>query len=340
MTEMHTSTASNIRLRDLLLRFSQKDEEWEGLKALFDRHGIVANESNKAVKVADLVDQIRRDGSHSVGNTGRGVNKVASNLPRTGVQLSQHVNEGIRDLSKVANATLYGSKSIWDGLSAGASTLFRTGTRVAESVGNVTVKALQGEGVNYDEIVADVASKLKVRLNPQIVKDERDLELLILQRVFEDYFDKLSPEERENMDKAIAKLGMNPEDFSKYFLKAGAAALVGFLAQVNGRILWQVVSGILRTIMARYAAGALAYRAIGVFWASVPFVNAVLGAWLVSDLLGPAYRKTIPTVVQIALIRLQLQYGDSEESKPKSAYTTSQPASSSTCRPDPESIEY
>lgn len=174
---------------------------------------------------------------------------------------------------------------------------------------------------NYDEIVINVAKKMKVNTNDPNLKDELGLELLIVQRVFREYFDKLSPEERANMEREIAKLGMKMADFNKLFLKASAGALVNILAIVNGRVLWQVLSRILATIMTRYAAGAAAYRAIGAFWAAVPVVNALFGAWLVWDLLGPAYRKTIPAVVQIGLLRLQ--FADSEYAKEKSPGTTS-----------------
>jgi uncharacterized protein YaaW (UPF0174 family) len=184
---------------------------------------------------------------------------------------------------------------------------------------------------NYDEIVVDVAKKMKIKIDDPNITDEVGLERLVLQRVFVQYFDNLKPEERNEMEQQIEKLGMKMNDFNKYFLKASAGALVNILAQVNGRVLWQVLSGILRTIMARYAAGAVAYRAIGLFWAAVPFVNAALGAWLIWDLLGPAHRKTIPSVVQIALMRAQF-----EDSEP----IQRNPYRCSVCQRDPVSAWY
>lgn len=261
---MKTSDGSNERLKSLLYQDfrrieeikdeREKNEEWQGLMALFGRHGVTRYDIRA---VEELVERIRRDGSNSISTLGRDVVATASIwLPRD-----------------------------WKWALPKS---FR-----------------QGGGVNYDEVVRDVAKRMGIRFDSEVAEDERGVELLILQHVFKEYFDKLSPEEKKSMEKEIGRLGMNMAEFDKLFLKAGAAALVNILAQINGRVLWQVLSGILATIMARYAAGAVAYRAIGVFWAAVPFVNALLGAWLIVDLAGPAYRKTIPTVVQVALMRLQ-----------------------------------
>ena len=176
--------------------------------------------------------------------------------------------------------------------------------------GSNSVRTLFGDRLNYDEIVRDVASQLKIRFDPRIVRDERDLELLILQRVFKEYFDKLSPEEREDIYGQIAGLGVKDGDFNRLFLRASGPVLVNVLAQVNGRILWQILA---RIIGARVAVG------IGWFWALVPFLNFAFAGWIVWDMAGPAYRKTIPTVVQVAMMRLQFASSEGTSGKLENA---------------------
>lgn len=288
---MRTSKQSNIRLYDLLRSVSQKDEEWEGLKALFDRHGVRASKSGTAVD--KLVEQIRRDGSHTLANP-----------VRRAEEIYKHGSPSVWNIGREVD-------KIWrKGLSSPGDALNRA-SNILTSMVIVAGDILQGEPVNYDEIVLDVAKTMKISVDPKVLQNQEEVELLIVQHVFKEVFDKLSPEERQNMEKAFADVGEKFDDFNKYFLQAGSGALVNALALINGRVLWQGVSTILRIVMARYVAGAMAYRAIGAFWAAVPILNALFGAWLVFDFLGPSYRKTIPTVVQVALMRLQFQYGDS-----------------------------
>jgi len=54
-----------------------------------------------------------------------------------------------------------------------------------------------GDGVNYDEIVMDVADKVGVEYNSDEIKSESELEFLILRHLLKKHFDSLSEEERE-----------------------------------------------------------------------------------------------------------------------------------------------
>ncbi|MDQ7784841.1 MAG: hypothetical protein RDU20_18300, partial [Desulfomonilaceae bacterium] len=50
-----------------------------------------------------------------------------------------------------------------------------------------------GEGVHYDEIVMDVATKVGLKDYPAEVTDETELELLVVQHLVRKHFDSLSP---------------------------------------------------------------------------------------------------------------------------------------------------
>lgn len=90
------------------------------------------------------------------------------------------------------------------------------------------------EGVDYDEIVADVAKKIKVPEN-EINDDYKKNELLILGKIVADYWSKLSPEERENKTKQLNKLGnqyFDPKDLLN-ILKLGGN-IVPYLINIVG----------------------------------------------------------------------------------------------------------
>jgi uncharacterized protein YaaW (UPF0174 family) len=172
----------------------------------------------------------------------------------------------------------------------------------------ITYAARLGEGVNYDEIVRDVADKVEVKFNPKEVRTEADLEILIIQRIVEEAVAKLTPEERQEIEDNLRKLGEKHQQAWKHFLEAGGAGVLTVLRVFGPRILFQVLKSFLMTFMGWRMAGYLAWRAVGL---AIPFLNLVLWGWLVIDVAGPAYRKTVPTVFQIGLMRLE--YGEEVE---------------------------
>lgn len=159
-----------------------------------------------------------------------------------------------------------------------------------------------GKGVNYEEIVRNVASKVGVKYKPADIANEAQLELMIVQHLIKKHFDALTPEERAEFQKHLDQLGKEYKDFWRQFLEAKGAAILA-LVQVLGR---QFVATLLAQIMARLvvvSGGSLIVgRLVGL---AIPFLNVALAAWFVIDIAGPAYRKTVPTVFQIALLRLQ-----------------------------------
>lgn len=172
----------------------------------------------------------------------------------------------------------------------------------------VTYMGRLGEGVNYDEIVRDVADKVGVKCDPKKIKNEADLEMMIIQRIVEEVVAKLTPEERQEIEDNLRKLGDKHQQAWKHFLEAGGAGVLTVLRVFGPRILFQVLKTFLTTFMGWRMAGYLAWRAVGL---AIPFLNLVLWGWLVIDVAGPAYRKTVPTVFQIGLMRLE--YGEEVE---------------------------
>jgi uncharacterized protein YaaW (UPF0174 family) len=43
---------------------------------------------------------------------------------------------------------------------------------------------------------------------------------------------------------------------------------------------------------------------------AIPLLNVVMVGWVLSDIAGPAFRKTVPTVVEVALLRMEFSPSD------------------------------
>lgn len=172
----------------------------------------------------------------------------------------------------------------------------------------VTYAGRLGEGVNYDEIVRDVADKVEVKYNPKEVRTEADLEILIIQRIVEDAMQNLTPEERQEIGTQMKNLGDLYEKAWKQFLEAGSGGVLAVVRFFGPKMMFTVLKNFLMKFMALKTAGFVAFKFVGLV---IPFVNLILWGQFVIDVAGPAYRKTVPTVFQIGLMRLE--YGEEVE---------------------------
>ncbi len=71
-----------------------------------------------------------------------------------------------------------------------------------------------------------------------------------------------------------------------------------------------IANAVARALIGRgltFAANATLARTISIFAGPIGWV--VTGLWTLVDIAGPAYRVTIPAVIQIAYMRLKQQYG-------------------------------
>lgn len=146
----------------------------------------------------------------------------------------------------------------------------------SNSIGNW---ARDGEGIDYDEIVRNVAKRLKVKA------PDSD-ELSVWEKKVVDYvIDQLPPESRESINTARDRAGRKKRGWKR---PAGGAAIATAVTV-------QVWKQYLRREAAKRAAGS---------W--VPGVNIAL--WLATGVevaTSPAYRKVIPTVIDVSLMRYE-----------------------------------
>jgi len=162
-----------------------------------------------------------------------------------------------------------------------------------------------GEGVSYEELVKDVASKMKVKFkqNETVVEIERKCLFSLI--------NKKDPKSKKKIEELLAKAGVSAEVTGAIIGGAfSTAILFALIGQLGPVVASDVIQQTIAQVIMRQAAAAAILRAPAAAGATVPVLNvALLGLFAVS-LAGPAYRKTIPTVLEIAMLRIEFEVVD------------------------------
>lgn len=156
------------------------------------------------------------------------------------------------------------------------------------------------EGASYDRVVRATAGKLGVETE----EDEPvpQVERRILAQVLERAWERMTVREREDLE---AELGAIDEELSVEQLLTGLKATGTVATTLLRQVITRAVAGVITRLLLRFAGRQAASRAATLAGVLVPGVNLALGIWTLADLTGPAWRKTVPTVVEIALLRLE-----------------------------------
>ena len=165
--------------------------------------------------------------------------------------------------------------------------------------GNSIANMFRGEGPEYSAILHSVAKRCNVKFSPS--SPDELVEMNILQKLFTDSLEKASEEELKSM---VKELGLPVTNFSR---QAAITALMaafragGFESYI---LLVSVVNAVTRFIIGRglsLAGNAMLTRVASVMMGPVGW--AVTALWTLIDIAGPAYRVTVPAVIQIAYLR-------------------------------------
>ncbi|WP_448683000.1 hypothetical protein [Pseudomonas nicosulfuronedens] len=153
--------------------------------------------------------------------------------------------------------------------------------------------------LDYEEVVKDVASHMKVNFNKN--DDVLVVEDGLLKKILKDSFEKMTPEERKVVldDLGVADLSLLGPATTAAALVAGKMA--GF---ATFKIALIVANAVARSILGKglsFAANRLITKSIGMVLGPIGWV--VTSLWTIADLASPAYRVTVPCVVQIAYMR-------------------------------------
>lgn len=157
-----------------------------------------------------------------------------------------------------------------------------------------------GKGVLYKEVLTDVCDKLKVNYNSN--SSTELIEQNLMSKIVEDAVQKMSAEEVRQMaeEAGVANFAALSKD----------AALAAFLAifRAGGfksyQILVIVVNATLKALIGRglsFAGTATMTRTAAVLTGPVGWV--ITGLWTAFDIASPAYRVTIPAVIQVVALR-------------------------------------
>ena len=161
-------------------------------------------------------------------------------------------------------------------------------------------------GVPYVEIARDVARKLKVQIPKDREEDEVFLERQALFSMLTTYFEKGSPADREALlEELRAKNPEIPGRVAQGGLTAAMWTLV--VRRIGARAVAQVVRAVVLRSTGWFAARQAAKTAAEIAGLAIPVLDVLLTAWLVADIASPAMRKTIPTVMDIALTRMEFE---------------------------------
>ena len=159
----------------------------------------------------------------------------------------------------------------------------------------------RGNGVDYDEILMDVGKKLDAKVSEGNSLEEN--EKAVIYKVFEESLEKMSEDEKRELFKFLGA-----KEYS--YDAAGPASVLA--AQIMGNLggfATYKVSMIVANMVAKailgqglsFATNAAISRGIGMFLGPVGWIAS--GVWLAVDIAGPAFRKTVPAVIHIAMLR-------------------------------------
>lgn len=192
-------------------------------------------------------------------------------------------------------------------LAFGGNTLSNAyrGMRSSVEAGSLLDKILPDANAQlpYVEVVKDVASHMGVKLpkDASVV----DAETMLLQHMLQSAFEKMTPAER---DEILAELGGGVTGIGP----AATASLIT-AARMGGFKTFQIAAMVAGSLAKVILGKGLPFKVMGMLMKSLKVVTGpigwvVTGAWAVADMAAPAYRVTVPAVVQIAYIRQKLLF--------------------------------
>ncbi|MBH9974044.1 MULTISPECIES: DUF3944 domain-containing protein [Commensalibacter] len=159
-----------------------------------------------------------------------------------------------------------------------------------------------GKGVLYREVLEDVCSKLKVNYNTK--SETAVIERNLLQKIVEDSLENLSQEDKIKLAKDMGisdPLLLTGEALTSSlifaFKQGGFKSYQLTLKVVN--IIWKALFG----KGLSFATNSTIAKTLSI--ATGPIGWTVTGLWTLNDIASPAYRVTIPSVIQVAQLRIK-----------------------------------
>ena len=162
-----------------------------------------------------------------------------------------------------------------------------------------------GEGVLYKEILCDVCDKMKVNYNKNSSVER--IEGKLFSKILEKSIDEMDEQVLKDIKDILKDANI---DTAKGFSKQAALAAMQSAIRAGGFMSYQitliVANAVAKAVLGRgltLAANAGLTRVMSIFAGPIGLV--ITGLWTAVDIAGPAYRITIPAVIQVAFLRLR-----------------------------------
>lgn len=170
--------------------------------------------------------------------------------------------------------------------------------------GNSLVNLFRGgSGVAYRELLADVASHVGAENKAKVSCAE--MEMAVIAKVFEQSLARMSEEDRRTLFESLGatayKPGMAPSALAAFLLSLRASGLGSY------NLAAMVASATMSSLLGRgvvFAGSSTLGRGLAVL--AGPLGWAITGIWTAFDLASPAYRVTVPCVIQIGHMRQKM----------------------------------
>lgn len=169
--------------------------------------------------------------------------------------------------------------------------------------GNTLANVCRGEGVRYRTILEDVCKKMKVYFSD--FDRTENLEKSLLKKMCSDAIGNMSEEELREMSEKLDIPTKNPK---KYMIVAALQLAIRRGGVLFAKIAVYISQMIAKIVLGRGAmmVGAnLLNKAFG--FLAGPAGWLITAGWTIYDIASPAYRVTVPCVLQVACMRMQQQ---------------------------------
>lgn len=173
--------------------------------------------------------------------------------------------------------------------------------------GNTFVNFFRRGGVLYKEVLTDVCEKLNVNFNKN--SSTELIERYMFQKLFSDVVENMDEADRKQLYDSISRstadsiLDYKPQALNSIAMvafKAGGFASYK-IAVIVANFVWKLIFG----KGLSFVANQTLTKALSLW--SGPIGWVITGAWTALDIAGPAYRVTIPAVIQVALLRMKIK---------------------------------
>lgn len=167
-----------------------------------------------------------------------------------------------------------------------------------------------GKGVLYKEVLCDVCDKMKVNCNKN--SNVERIENALLSKVLEDALEKMSSDEIKQL---ATEIGIkNTQNITKQALLGSFQIIFKMGGFKSYQLTVIIVNAILKVLIGRglsVAGNVVLTRTLSIL--TGPIGLAITGLWTAIDIAGPAYRITIPAVIQVAALRQKVLYANTAD---------------------------